>query len=174
MSVDRADPAAATAPSTVALHWVAGATRRWETTGTDRLPIELAAGTRQIDIEWSQRKNTRSTWAAPRPRRARPPRTTTPARARSPNVHKAFSGSRPLSGPLKEVRVDVGGITNVNNVPRCAANQTARQSVVVRVGLAGRLELTPPTSPPVALRISASGPEVLQTQQLNCMSRATT
>ena len=32
--------------------------QRWETTGNDRLPIELGAGTRRIDIEWSQNKNT--------------------------------------------------------------------------------------------------------------------
>ena len=91
-----------------------------------------------------------------------------PCKGTFTNVHKAFSGARPVSGPIKEVRVDVGGITNVNNVSRCHANQNCAASVVVRIGLAGRLEISPPSAPPVALRISASGPEVLQTQQLNC------
>ena len=39
----------------VPLHWVASATR-WETTGNDRLPIEL--GAERETIEWSQNKNT--------------------------------------------------------------------------------------------------------------------
>jgi hypothetical protein len=152
--------------SSVPLHWVA-ANARWETTGTDRLPIELSAGTRRIDISWSQRKNTldigADPWAV-----CKAAQNQNPCKGTFTNVHKAFSGDRPVSGPIKEVRVDVDGITNVNNVQRCAANESCPHAVVVRVGLAGRLEITPPDSPPVALRISASGPEVYQTQQLNC------
>jgi Putative Flp pilus-assembly TadE/G-like len=152
--------------STVPLHWVA-ANNRWETTGTDRLPIELGQGTRRIDIEWSQRKNTLDMGGAT-VAECKGAQIQNPCKGTFTNAHKAFSGDRPVSGPIKEVRVDVGGITNVNNVPRCAADETCPRSVVVRVGLAGRLEITPPDSPPVALRISASGPEVYQTQQLNC------
>ena len=29
----------------------------WETTGTDRLPIDLGVGSQPLDIEWVQRKN---------------------------------------------------------------------------------------------------------------------
>jgi hypothetical protein len=146
----------------VTLNWVP-ATQRWETTGTTRLPIELAAGTRRIDIDWEQRKNSLYPGGP-----ACTNKSDNPCKGTFTNVHKAFSGDRPVSGPIKEVRVDVDGITNVNNVDRCAANQSCAHSVVVRVGLAGRLEITPPNSPPVALRISASGPEIYQTQQLNC------
>ncbi len=152
----------------VALDWVA-ATQRWETTGTKRIPINLAAGTRRIDISWEQTKNSLYTPGGP----ACTNKNDNPCKGTFTNVHKAFSGDRPISGPIKELRVDVDGITNVNNVDRCAANQTCSHNVVVRLGLAGRLEITPPTSPPVALRISASGPEVLQTQQLNCQPGST-
>jgi Putative Flp pilus-assembly TadE/G-like len=147
--------------STVPLHWV-DTTGRWETTGADRLPIDLGQGTRRIDIEWSQRRGTLNGETC------KSAQNQNPCKGTFTNAHKAFSGARPVSGPIKEVRVDVGGITNVNNVQRCTAAETCPQSVVVRVGLAGRLEITPPDSPPVALRISASGPEVYQTQQLNC------
>jgi hypothetical protein len=152
--------------SSVPLHWVA-ANDRWETTGNDRLPIDLGQGTRRIDIRWSQRRNTLDMGGAT-PAQCRSAQNQNPCQGTFTNAHKAFSGDRPVSGPLKELRVDVGGITNVNNVQRCAAGETCPQSVVVRVGLAGRLEITPPDSPPVALRISAAGPEIYQTQQLNC------
>ena len=66
------------------------------------------------------------------------------------------------------MRIDVDGFTGVNNVARCRASETCTHSVVVRVGITGRLQLTPVGTPPVALRISAQGPEVYQTQQLNC------
>jgi hypothetical protein len=152
--------------TSVPLHWVA-ANSRWETTGNDRLPIELGQATRRIDIEWSQRSNTLDMGGAT-PAECRAAQSQNPCQGVFTNAHKAFSGDRPVSGPIKEVRVDVDGITNVNNVDRCAANQSCAHAVIVRVGLAGRVDITPPDSPPVALRISASGPEVYQTQQLNC------
>ena len=154
--------------STVALHYVA-AEKVWKTTGTDRLPIEMGVGTRRIDINWSQRRqNSTLDMGGTTPATCLSNQNNNPCKGTFTNVHKVFSGSRPVSGPVKEVRVDVGGITDVNNLQRCTASQTCTESVVVRIGLAGRLEITPPDSPPVALRISASGPEVLQTQQLNC------
>ena len=146
----------------VTLNWVP-ATQRWETTGTTRLPLELAAGTRRIDIDWEQRKNSLYLGGP-----ACTNKSDNPCKGTFTNVHKPFSGARPVSGPIKELRVDVDGITNVNNVDRCAANQSCAHAVVVRVGLAGRLEISPPDSPPVALRISGNGSEVHQTGQLNC------
>ena len=158
------------------LHWVAYATGprapgRWETTGNDRVPIELAAGTRVIDLLWEQKKGTLD--LGPGPATTCTNKNDNPCKDTIANVHKAFSGGRPVSGPIKEVRVDVGGITNVNNVTRCSAAETCSASVVVKVALAGRLEITPPDSPPVALRIAASGPEEFQTQQLNCQPNQT-
>jgi hypothetical protein len=154
--------------SAVDLHWDAG-TGLWKTTGTDRLPIELAAGTQSIDIEWSQRKNNSFLdMGGATPAVCKSAQSQNPCQGTFTNAHKTFSGTRAVSGPLKEVRVDVAPDVNVNNVQRCAANQTCPHAIVVRVGLAGRLELTPPDSPPVGLRISASGPEFTQTQQLNC------
>jgi hypothetical protein len=155
----------------VDLHWVA-ATGRWETTGTDRLPIELGEGTQKIDIEWEQAKGTLdlggSSAASCTNKPDNPCHSTRVEPATWIDVHKAFSGANPVSGPLKEVRVDIDPLDNVNNVRRCAAAESCPQAVVVRVGIAGRLQITPRGAPPVSLRISASGPSTYQTKQLNC------
>jgi hypothetical protein len=149
----------------VSLHWVA-ADGRWETTGTDRLDIELAQGTRKIDIDWEQKRDTLDMGGA-QPQACQNGNNNL-CKGSFTNVHKAFSGDRTRSGPIKELRVDVDGTTNVNNVARCVSSQTCVRNYVVRIGLAGRLELSPPNAPPVALRVAAQGPEIFQTQQLNC------
>jgi hypothetical protein len=159
--------------TSVALHYVS-ATGRWETTGTTRIPITLGGGSQQIDIDWSQRRNNSTLdMGGATPAICKSSQSQNPCKGTFTNVMKTFSGTRALSGPIKDLRIDIGGSQNVNNVTRCSAAETCSANVVVHLGLSGRLEITPPTSPPVALRIAASGPEILQTQQLNCQPNNT-
>ena len=84
------------------------------------------------------------------------------------DVHSSFKGSRARSGPLKMVRIDTvtaaGTETNSNNVTRCPAGQSCETTFIVRIGLAGDLDLAQPGDPPISLRVFGGS----QNQSLDC------
>lgn len=143
----------------VSLCWD-GNLARW----VGRLPINpFGGGTRKIAIDWSQKRGSVAG------KGACATGSSNPCKDNYPNAHKLFSGARPVSGPIKELRVDVGGLTNVNNVPRCAASESCPQTFTFRVLTAGRLELAEKGDDPIALRMfgeNASDPS--QSQGLDC------
>lgn len=152
----------------VDLAWNA-ASGRWEATGGEQVPLNLEAGTHRVDLKWEQTQpNTTLDMGGPTPATCTANKQSNPCKGTFANAHKALSGGRAISGPIKELRLDVEGITNVNNVPRCPANQTCPRAVVVRLGLAGRLALSDPDDPPVALRVTGEGFYTHSTQQLDC------
>ena len=99
--------------------------KRWETTGTDRLPIELGAGTRRIDIEWSQRRNNSTLdMGGADPATCLSNQSNNPCKGTFTERPQGVQ-RRPAASPGRSRRCasTSAASRNVNNVPRCAAGQ---------------------------------------------------
>jgi Putative Flp pilus-assembly TadE/G-like len=138
------------------LAWDA-ATKTWQTSS---IAVASGAGPLSVKLDWEQTDNGVAGYGDCKSGNKNPCKDTTGV------VQRTFSASPSRSGPVQLLQIgDASSSSGVNDVQRCSsANPSCTTNFVVRVGIAGTLELSKPTDPPTVLRVAGAS----QTQAIDC------
>jgi Flp pilus assembly protein TadG len=137
----------------------------WNTTAkawqTSSIAVASGAGPLSVKLTWAQTDNTVTGYGTCKTGNKNPCTDTTGV------VQRTFAATSTRTGPMQLLQVgDTSSAFGVNDVQRCSTSHpSCTTNFVVHVGIAGTLELSEPTDPPVVLR---DGDHGSQTQLIDC------